>query len=80
VYEKSFVWLKNDGSVQLNGNADNLVKHAALNTALQAEVTKINTELGKIAAGINAIVPGSYVVTPISVDITSAKVNNLNCS
>lgn len=77
--EKSYVWLKNDGKVRLNGDADNLVRHAALNTALQAEVNKINIELAKIATGL-AGVGGVYTVAPITLDITGAKVDNLRSS
>lgn len=76
---KSFVWLKNDGTVHLNGDTDNLVKHSALNTALQAQVNLINVELGKIATGI-AAGGGAYTPAPISLNISTAKVNNAKCS
>jgi len=68
----AFVWAKNDGSLQLNGDAFTAVRFAALQTALNAEVQLINVELGKIAAGI-ATAGGSYVVTPITLDISAAE-------
>lgn len=71
---KGYTWLKADGSLELNGNADNAVRYAALNTALQSEVNAINSELGKIAAGLNAIVPGSYTVLPVTLNISAAKI------
>lgn len=74
---KFYTWLKNDGTCEIGGNSDNLVRFAKLNTALQNEVTAINTELSKISAAINAIVPGAYIVTPISLNLTPAKINEI---
>lgn len=82
------IWLRTTGTLELNGNADNAVKHLALNTALQAEAVKINNNLSAILANltqlnvaVNALAPGSvttpYVVTPVTVDISAAKVNNV---
>lgn len=75
--EQTYAYLKNDGTIELAGNADNLVRFVALNTALQAQVGLINVELGKIATAINAIVPGAYIPTPITLNITASKVNEL---
>lgn len=75
--EKFFAWFKNDGTMQLGGTAHNLVRFTPLQTGLQNQDTAINTELTKIAAAINAIVPGSYIPTPISTNISSAKINEI---
>jgi hypothetical protein len=74
---KAFLHLKNDGSIELNGNSDNLVRYTPLDTALQSQATAINTELGKIAAVLNGIIPGSYVVTPVSINTSQSKINDL---
>jgi len=75
--EQGYLYLKNDGNLELNGNVDNAMKFIPMNTALQNQVLLINAELVKIAAGLNAIVPGSYVPTPITLDITGAKVDTV---
>lgn len=72
--------LKNDGNAELGGNADNLVRYAALNTALQNDIkTFINVQLPLIAAGI-ATGGGSYTPGTMTIDISGSKVNNLKCS
>ena len=76
----SFIWLKNDGKIQLNGNVDNAVRFKPLNTAITQTDTSINTELGKIAAVLNSLVPGSYVPTVIQTDISEAKIDDLKTS
>lgn len=72
--------LKNDGTAEFGGNSDNLIRYLQLNNALSLEVQKINVELVKIATGLNAIVPGSYVHTPVTVDISAAKIDEIKTS
>ncbi len=74
---KAYSWHKNDGNIEFNGNADNLVRYAALNTQLQNEVTAINAELTKIATALNGLIPGIYPMQPITLNISSAKINDL---
>jgi phage baseplate assembly protein V len=77
--------LKSDAKVRIDagtflellGTTDNLVRHAALNTSLQAAITALNAELVKIATGLNAIVSGSYIHVPVSLNISSAKINEI---
>lgn len=76
---KFYAWLKADGTMELGGVADNLVRYAALNTALQNEVNLLNIELTKIATAINALAPGAYVVAPVTVNIAPAKINEIKC-
>ena len=71
------IWLKNDGTFEIGGNADNAVRYQKLDDALQAQKTAINAELAKIAAAINAIVPGSYVPTLITIDTSAAKIDEV---
>ena len=76
--EKFYIKLTNAGKCELNGTSDYLVKYSPLNSAQNKLAIDINTELVKIAAGINAIVPGSYVVAPITIDISGSKVENVS--
>lgn len=71
-----YTWLKNNGTYEIGGNNDNIVRYAKLDIALQDEVNKINIELGKISAAI-ATAGGSYTPTPISVDILPSKVTEV---
>ena len=71
------VYLKTDGTCELGGNVDNAVRYLPLNSGLQQETLAINAELAKIAAVLNSIVPGSYVVTPVTVDISQSKIEEI---
>lgn len=79
--EKTRIWLHADGSIDLGGtgsasNTKHATQYEALNTQLQSQISKINTELTKIATGITGV-GGVYTPTPISVDFSSAKLNNI---
>jgi hypothetical protein len=74
--EKFYAWLKNNGTLELGGNVDNLVRYAKLDQALQQEVIKINVELMKISAAISAL-GGAYAVQNVSVDISQAKIDEI---
>lgn len=74
--EKAFLWLKKDGTIELNGNSDNAVKYIPLDIAMQKLSTDINAELTAIASGI-ATAGGSYIPNSISIDISEAKVDNV---
>lgn len=67
------IHLKNDGVIEIGGNSDNVVRFIPLDTALQAQTNKINAEFTKIASALNAIVPASYIVAPVTINITGAK-------
>lgn len=74
--EKLYLYLKNDGTAEFGGAADNLVRYTKLNDALQNLITKINTELGKIQTGITGV-GGTYVKVNVSVDISASKINEI---
>jgi len=74
---KAYSWHKADGNIEFNGDADNLVRYAALNTDLQNQVNAINAELAKISTALNGIIPGIYPMQPITLDISSAKIDDL---
>ncbi len=74
--EQGYVYLKNDGTIEIAGNANKVVKYTALNTGLQQQVNKINTELAKISAAITAL-GGAYAITPVTLDITASESNKV---
>lgn len=71
------IYLKNDGTCNIGGETDNMVRYAALNTAIQQQNTDINAELIKIQTAINALAPGAYTPTPINIDLSLAKINEI---
>lgn len=73
-----YTWMKRDGTYEIGGATDNLTRYTALNTALQAQISKMQGQLTLIAAGI-ATGGGSYVPGDISLDITDAKINEIKC-
>jgi hypothetical protein len=71
-----YTWMKADGTYEIGGAVDNLTRYAALNTAIQEQITKMEGELTKIAAGIVAG-GGTYTPGDISLDISAAKINEI---
>ena len=74
---KATLIARNDGTLEILGKADNMVRYLKLDLGLKNQDTAINTELTKIAAAINSIVPGSYTPTPISTDISQSKIDEI---
>jgi len=74
--QKAFMWLKNDGKLQLNGTGDNAVRFTPLEAELMSMIQKMNIELTKIQAGISSA-GGSYVKTDINADFSKSKVDNV---
>lgn len=78
-YSQAFyTWMKADSTYEIGGNNDNLIRYAALNTALQAQITKMEAQLTLIAAGITTA-GGSYTPGDISLDITASKIDEIKC-
>lgn len=77
---KTFIWLKNDGKIQLGGTDNNLVLHAALNDALNKAlvglVPQIQQQLALIATGI-AAGGGSYTPGTLTCNLDAAKTLNI---
>lgn len=71
-----YTWMKKDGTYEIGGDVDNLIRYASLNSSLQAYIIKMETQLSLIAAGI-ASVGGSYTPGDISLDISAAKINEI---
>lgn len=73
---KAYIWLKNDGTILIGGNADNAVRYAPLDAGLQQLVGQLQSELSSIASGI-AGAGGVYVPGTLSLDISGAKINEV---
>jgi len=69
---KSYVWLKSDGNLELNGNDYTSVRFEPLKTGLQNQDSQIIVELGKIATAIG-LLGGSYVPETITTNIDPSK-------
>lgn len=72
----SYIWLKNDKTIEINGNNDNLVRFLPLNKALFNLDSNINAELSKISAAI-ASLGGTYVNSVVKTDINDAKIEEI---
>ena len=73
---QGFIWLKNDGQIQLNGTGDNLVRYSPLNQELQSFKDSIQTELTKIQTGIVGA-GGAYTPGILEVDISDSQIQEL---
>lgn len=69
------MYFKNNGTVEFGGSTDNLVRYAALNTALQSELTALNARISALYTALG-ITP--YV--PVTLDISFAKINEIKSS
>lgn len=73
---KSWIWLKNNGTIELMGNAHNLVRFAPLSSNLNSFTNSINVELTKISVAI-AGVGGAYTPGTLSLNISDARIDEL---
>lgn len=69
---KSYLWLKKDGSLELNGDGFSAVRFENLKTALDNMVTGINTENTKIQTAITTL-GGTYARADISINLSSSE-------
>ena len=67
-----YVFLKNDGTLELNGNTYTSTRFEPLKTCLNAQDNLINIELGKIATAISGL-GGVYVPGTVTTNIDNAK-------
>jgi len=74
--EKIDIYLRNDGTIEVGGTGDNFVKYTPLNSAMSQLILDINAELVKISAGV-ATGGGSYVVSPLSLNLSGAKTTKI---
>jgi hypothetical protein len=76
---KSFIWLKNDNTIEFNGNTYSMVRFEPLESGISAKDNLINIELGKIATAISSL-GGVYVPASITTNISTAKNEDLKQS
>lgn len=69
--EAARVHLKNDGTIEINGNTKSLVTHAELNTALQTMITALNAALGTKLDGGGT--PGALTLDISAAETTTVK-------
>jgi hypothetical protein len=69
----TYIWLKNDKTIEIGGNADNAVRFLPLKTGISATDTAITAELAKIQAAF-VTVGGVYAPGIISTDIDGSKI------
>lgn len=72
----TFIWIKNDGTIQLGGAIDNAVKFSPLNSSLGQLVNNLNAELVKIQTAITGL-GGTYARGTLTLDISAAKINQI---
>lgn len=70
--EKTFLWIKNDGTLQLNGTDYTSVRFEPLKTGLDNSVNLLNIELTKIQATIQTM-GGTYNRSDVTIDIENSK-------
>jgi hypothetical protein len=68
--------LKNDGTAEIGGNGDNLIRFSPLNSEMESLQTFINTELTKIQTGIVGA-GGSYTPGSLDIDISGARIDEV---
>lgn len=69
---RGFIHCRLGGNIELNGSEYSAVRFDPLDSQLQAQKELINAELVKISAAIG-LLGGSYIVSPISIDISTAE-------
>lgn len=74
--EKFYTWMKADGTMEIGGVADNAIRFSPLETATDTLATDINAQLTAIATAISSL-GGSYTPSPISIDISGAKIDEI---
>ena len=77
--EKNYVWLKGDGTIEIGGKNDNMVRYSKLDLGLKNQDSQIQAELVKIQAGITAA-GGTYTPGSIATDISASKINKVKTS
>ena len=75
----TYIWLKNDETMEIGGNVDNAVRFSKLKEGIDAKDLLIVQELAKIATAIGSI-GGTYVPGVVVTNIEAAKIKNVKTS
>lgn len=75
--EKFAIMMYNDGTVDFGGDADNLVRYAKLETALATFKT---TLMSQLTAALPTLVWTPANTSAVTLDISTAKINEVKCS
>jgi len=67
-----YVWCHTNGNTEINGNQYSVVRFQQLSTQLANMISQLNTQLTAIQAGTTPI-GGTYVVTPVTLNISQAE-------
>lgn len=78
--EKFYTWLKNDGTYEIGGNADNSVRYSKLAAAFNELQGKFNTFAAAYTPGSPAILGTPPTIAQSTGDITQAKINEIKTS
>ena len=90
--EKNYIWLKNSGTIEIGGDADNMVRYSELEKAFNQLKADHDKLAEKWDAFVAAYIPGSPSTTgspatlagssvgASSADITTAKINEIKTS
>ena len=71
--------MRNDGTFEIGGSVDNLIRFNKLNIELQKLIVSLQLELANIAIGIVGV-GGAYAPGVLSLNISSAKIDELKTS
>lgn len=72
----TYIWLKNDETMELGGNADHAVRFSKLKAGIDAKDELIQAELVKIKAALQTV-GGTYIPGTITTDIEAAKIDKI---
>jgi len=90
--EQNYMWLRADGTIEVGGDADNMVRYSELETAfneLKSDFndlvnkynSHIHTTTATVGTGpIGVIAPTTTTGTPTAADITPAKIEEIKTS
>lgn len=83
---QTYVWLKNDGTMEVGGDADNMVRYSKLETAFNELKGKVNslvtaynahTHILALSAGTGTAATTATTATASTADITQAKIDEI---
>ena len=74
--EQGYIWIKNNNTIELNGDKRTIVAFQDLKTELENTIVKVNAELVKIQTAMTAL-GGVYAQVNVEVNIDSSEVKDV---